>query len=285
MNEFSQMRHCWVALLTSAVLVSGCVEAEESTTSGATTEPAVEVIDTSQTDDSANNLQLLEKLNRLSQEVLQLRGKVEVLEFELEQTRSRQRQLYDDLDQRIRQFEREVQGDVEVVEPEPDTSIQLPDTGTEAQDQLEETETTTETEPAPAVVVADPAAVREVYDGAFQALREGRYEDAITQFETLIQTYPDSDLVDDSMYWIAESNYVTQNYQASLPEFERVIREYPESQRAPEAMLKIGYIYYDMEQFESARDYLLEVIDKFPASRSAFSARRRLNKMERDGQL
>ena len=295
-------KHGWVAIAVSALIMSGCVPAEQSTQpadaaeASSTLEVAqtdVRVISVEDSTDSQQNVHALELFNRLTEEVQQLRGKVEVLEFELEQTRARQRQLYDDLDRRIRQFERQFHGDVEQKQPEPEIAISLDSEPVESNEQQPADETvaaetvadeTAEAEAAaevPAIEV-DPAVVRGVYDSAFQALREGRYEDAIAMFGSLVSSYPGSDLVDDSMYWIAEANYVTKNLEAALPAFERVIREFPDSQRAPEAMLKIGYIYYDREQFDSARDYLQEVVDKFPASRSAFSARRRLNKMERE---
>ena len=50
-------------------------------------------------------------------------------------------------------------------------------------------------------------------------------------------------------------------------------------------MLKMGYIFYDLEDYVEAQNYLMEVINRYPASRSAFSARRRLDKMEREGLL
>ncbi len=302
MIKMSIHRHGWAAIAASAIFLSGCVPAEESTSTADAAESAptvdvaqaqVDVVDVKDEPASEQGVQTLETLNQLTQEVQHLRGKVEVLEFELEQTRSRQRQLYDDLDRRMRQFERQMHGDAKPETPKPEITVTL-EPQEPVQEPAQQPEGTAAAEGTggdegqalqPVVEPADPAIVRGVYDSSFQALREGRYEDAIEMFGALVRDYPGSDLVDDSLYWIAEANYVTKNLEAALPAFEQVIRDYPESQRAPEAMLKIGYIYYDQQQFELARDYLQEVIDKFPASRSAFSARRRLNKMERDNQI
>ena len=229
----------------------------------------------------------------LSEEIRALRDRVETLEFELEKSRSRQKDLYDDLDGRLRQFERDVsisENDqiptdessvgVEQLEGESEEQPDLPPDATDAV-----TEETAGEQAAQDQPQVDPTVVRDAYDSAFRTLREGKYEDAIVEFENLIANYPSSELVDDAWYWIAEANYVTQNFDLALPGFERVIRDYPDNQRASEAMLKIGYIYYDLKEYSQAQDYLLEVIDRYPASRSAFSARRRLDKMARDGNL
>ena len=237
---------------------------------------------------SGQLLRALSLISELTKEVQELRNRVEILEYELEQTQERQKQLYDDLDQRLRTgsarpsseadttppvSEEQPVEPVAPVEPEPTEISETPTTET--------AEVPPEPEPEP---IIDPQLVRDAYNQAFQLLRQGKYEDAISEFTSIVETYPTSDLVDDSIYWVAEANYVTENYNAALEAFKSVVSQFPDSQRAPEAMLKIGYIYYNKGEFDSASDYLLEVVDKYPASRSAFSARRRLDKMAREQQ-
>ena len=273
--------------LLAVVFVAGCVAPVESPQSSLTSptelstsgESAVEVGEVvSQT--------MVAQVQALSDEIRTLRDQVDVLENELDETRQRQKDLYDDLDARLRKLEPSMatgtgsddgtsvsdEGtaiDSETAEPSEEVSGEIP------------VEIPTEADEA----VVDPTVVREIYDDAFRTLRQGKYEDSIIKFKALIQNHPESELVDDSLYWIAEANYVTKNFDVALPVFEQIIRDYSENRRAPEAMLKIGYIYYDQQNYEQAQSYLLEVIDRFPASRSAFSARRRLDKMERDGNL
>lgn len=239
-------------------------------------------------------LRALSLISELTREVKELRNRVEILEYELEQTQERQNQLYDDLDQRLRaesaRLSSEADADLPVSEEQPaepaETESALDEPAPTEDSETAATETTEvppEPEPEP-VVEFDPQLARDAYNQAFQLLRKGKYEDAISEFTSIVESYPTSDLVDDSIYWIAEANYVTENYDTALDAFKSVVAQFPDSQRAPEAMLKIGYIYYNKGEFDSASDYLLEVVDKYPASRSAFSARRRLDKMEREQQ-
>ena len=270
-----------VCLLSLALITGvGCTpEASSSSTSATVSDaPAPEPTD----------VLTVAQVMELSEDIRTLRDRVEQLEFELEESKSRQRQLYDDLDARLRIYERNTGADdthsgltSQSEEDQPADETQ-PVTGESSDDTVatEEVEQAAEPEPEPTV---DPAVVREAYDSAFRTLRQGKYEDSIIEFENLIKTYPESDLVDDAWYWIAEANYVTQKLDLALTGFERIIRDYPNNQRASEAMLKIGYIHYELKNYEEAQNYLLQVIDRYPASRSVFSARRRLDKMERDG--
>ena len=284
-NRSNQSRIAAWSLL-SVVFVAGCVAPVESPQSSSTSptestttgESGVEL-------DEVVSQTMVAQVQALSDEIRSLRDQVDVLENELDETRQRQKDLYDDLDARLRKIEppmatgtgsddgTSVSGegtaiDSETAEPSGEVSGEIP------------VEIPTEADEA-----VDPTVVREIYDDAFRTLRQGKYEDSIIKFKALIQNHPESELVDDSLYWIAEANYVTKNFDVALPVFEQIIRDYSENRRAPEAMLKIGYIYYDQQNYEQAQSYLLEVIDRFPASRSAFSARRRLDKMERDGNL
>ena len=266
--------------LALVLMFTGCAPVQTSSELTAT----VETVTISDGDVAlAPSALMLVQVQEMSDEIGTLRDRVEILEFELDKSKQRQNQLYDDLDQRLRKFERR--------DNSLDSTPSLPQSGSGTQpvsDAEDSPDATDGVEPVTVELPAsdvNPQIVREVYDNAFRALRQGKYEDSIIEFQMLIDTYPNSELVDDALYWIAEANYVTQKYDSALPVFERVIREFPENQRAAEAMLKIGYIYYDQQNYEEAKNYLMEVIDRFPASRSAFSARRRLDKMGRDGVL
>ena len=224
-------------------------------------------------------------------ELKQLRERVQLLELELSRNKKRMNQLYDDIDIRLRKLERRSDSAAGASAPTPDTaesSTLTPDTAessTLTPDTAEssvqpQTSEKSSTEPStsdeestvPIQVEDTHEDDREVYDKAFRALRDGEYEDAIAEFGRLVEQFPNSQLVDDGWYWIAEAHYVTQNYEGALPVFEKVVKEFPDSQRAPDAMLKIGYVYYEVADYEKAANYLNQVVELYPASRSAFSA-------------
>ena len=287
--------------LLLAALVTGCGPVEPTVGSTLEDSQATTVAQSDATGDvnveALAPATMVAQVQMLSEEIRSLRDQVEILESELDTTRQRQKDLYDDLDNRLRRLERSAPANSGVSTGGTGETTQPDSTASDASDasmteeggtpvEVEGGESAVETTVPEAVEVeVDPEVIRAVYDSAFRTLRQGKYEDAIIEFNALVQNYPQSDLVDDAFYWIAEANYVTKKYDVALTGFEQVIRDYPDNRRAAEAMLKIGYIYYDQQDFEQAQNYLEEVIERYPASRSAFSANRRLNKMKRDGNL
>ena len=274
------------------VIATGC---EPVATSSATPTTNITVSDAPKkpVEEESVSPTLLAQVQQLNQEVGGLRNRVELLEFELDKARKRQQQLYDDLDLRIRKFER-LQSrpapepdltDSQSSEMQPsDSATQQDATGESGSDEsaaAQQADETTQT----AILDVDPQTIRDAYDDAFRTLKSGDFDDSQSKFRQFVDDYPSSDLVDDAWYWIAEANYITKNYDEAVKIYQFVAREYPEYQRAHEALLKIGYIYYDIENYEEAQLYLKEVLDRFPASRSAFSAQRRLDKMIRDGNI
>ncbi len=291
----SNLQTNWVkktfAVITVAILSSGCEPVETSSTTP-TTNVTVSDAPTSQSTDSAS-AQIVAQVQQLNQEIGGLRDRVDILEFELEKARERQKQLYDDLDLRLRKFERiQTRPAIETQKTDTTSSTEAPtsDSATQPEATVDAQE-----EPAPPVSIdintqpvltdIDLQAMRDTYDDAFRTLKTGDFDEAKIKFREFIDSYPSSDLVDDAWYWIAESNYITKEFEQAIKLYQYVAREYPDYQRAHEALLKIGYIYYELESYEEAQVYLNEVLDRFPASRSAFSAQRRLNKMKRDGNI
>ncbi len=270
------MTPCALAL---AVFLAGC--APTATVDSSSSQTVSDSADAVNAEDLVPET-MIAQVQVLSDEVRTLRDQVEVLELELDDTRQRQKDLYDDLDARLRKFERGAPSSGETGAAPSSAEAEPAVEAEEAPSEAETSEEVAEPEPEP---VIDPEVVREVYDNAFRTLRQGKYEDAIIEFNALVENYPTSELVDDALYWIAEANYVTKNLDIALMGFEQIIRDYPDNRRAAEAMLKIGYIYYDQQDYEQAQSYLMEVMERYPASRSAFSANRRLTKMRRDGNL
>lgn len=281
------------AVLVLMIFASGC---EPVDTSSATPATNVTISDapSNQLADVASP-QMVVQIQQLNQEIGNLTDRVEILEFELDKARKRQQQLYDDLDLRLRKFERRQSGSgagINVQPTQPSTDISQPDSATAAEPSdgsMQEQPTpsvddgtATQTEPA---VDVDPQVEREAYDDAFRTLKTGDFEEAETKFRLFVDQYPASNLIDDAWYWIAEANYITKKFEQAIKLYQFVSRSYPEYQRAHEALLKIGYIYHELGNYEEAQLYLNEVLDKFPASRSAFSAQRRLNQMRREGTI
>jgi tol-pal system protein YbgF len=210
-----------------------------------------------------NLLDLLQQLEALQTEVRQLRNTTEVQGHELEQLKSRQRSLYDDLDKRLREAERRGTAAAPAAAPQAGTG---PATGDAA---------------AAAPRAITPAQQQE-YDVAFGFMKQGLYEKAIKAFRDFLARHPGSGLADNAQYWIAEGNYVLRNYKLALEEFAKVLG-YANSSKMADAMLKIGYVHYELGAWDKARKALTEVQERYPGSSVARLAAARLDKMKKEG--
>ena len=117
------------------------------------------------------------------------------------------------------------------------------------------------------------------YQSAFTFLKEGQYERAVPAFQKFLATYPDSALAENAQYWLGEANYVNKAFPEAEAAFQKVIDKYPQSRKVPDALLKIGYCRYELKQYESAKLALSQVITQFPDNGDAKLAQQRIEKM------
>ena len=199
------------------------------------------------------------EVSALQRRTDELTGRVETLEYGAESTEKRQRDLYNDLDQRIQQLE--------TAAVRPQSSVSVMDGGVLPPGQL----------PLPG------GSDRDNYNAAFELLKEHRYEQAGTAFQQFLVAFPESQLADNAQYWLAESKYVTQQYADALTAFEVVVNNYADSRKVPDALLKIGYCNYELKRWDGARAALEKVRRDYPDTTAARLAEQRLGRMQSEG--
>lgn len=195
------------------------------------------------------------QVDNLQRQAAELQGRTETLEYQADEAAGRQRDLYQDLDQRIQNLERMLQR-VSGGEGASLVPGQLPVPG---------------------------GSDRDNYQAAFELLKDQRYDDAAMAFRQFLASYPDSPLAANAQYWLAESYYVTQNFEEALRQFETVIENYPRSQKVPDALLKLGYVNHELERWDQARAALSRVQREFSDTTAARLAEQRLSRMADEG--
>jgi tol-pal system protein YbgF len=121
------------------------------------------------------------------------------------------------------------------------------------------------------------------YQAAFDALKDGKYDDAVNGFKHFLSTFPTSPLADNAQYWLGEAHYVMKLYPDALRDFKTVLDKYPDSRKTPDALLKIGYCNYELKNFPEARSALGQVVSRYGDTTAARLAGQRLTKMESEG--
>jgi len=120
---------------------------------------------------------------------------------------------------------------------------------------------------------ADPEAM---YQAAYSDIAAGRYALARESFQTLLKTYPDTEVADNAQYWIGESYYGTGDFASAIAEFQKVIALYPKGDKVPAAMFKIGLSQARLKQTAESQKTYRALIQKYPKSPEAALAKERL---------
>jgi tol-pal system protein YbgF len=208
--------------------------------------------------DNQSLVQLTQQVSSLERSTAELQGNSETLLHEAAITGERQRDLYSDLDERIRNLESALSAR---------SAVNVLDGGTLPPGQL----------PVPG------GSDRDNYQAAFELLKEERYDMAATAFSQYLVTFPESELADNAQYWLAESYYAANEFEQALESFQAVISGYPQSRKVPDALLKIGYCNYSLKRWDEARITLTKVQDDYPETTAARLAGQYLKRMETEG--
>ena len=206
-------------------------------------------------------LDLFREVETIKAEVARMRGQIEVLTYELSEAQKRQRDLYVDLDSRMRKLE-----------GSPGAAASAP--------------TDTAATGAPNVVANAPAeggagstpAANEqrAYDAALDQFKRGDYAASITGFQSFVKTYPRSTLASSAQYWVGNAQFARKDYRGAIASQRQLIQLWPESAKVSDALLNIASAQSELGDNAASRRTLEELIGKYPHSESAAKAKQRL---------
>ena len=226
-------------------------------------------------------IDLFNQVETLKTEFARLRGQIELLQNEMENTQKRQRDLYVDLDGRMRKMETQLaeQARVQATPPVLPPGSATPGSAVPGVVVPPGATDPNRTSP-PAVVVpqpvVDPVAEQRAYDQGLELFRGGRFAEAIAAFQTFNRNFPRSTLVPSAQYWIGNSLYATRDYRGAIAAQRQLITQYPDSAKASDALLNIATAQSDLGEIQAARATLQEVVTKYPASEAGIKAKQRL---------
>jgi tol-pal system protein YbgF len=212
-------------------------------------------------------VELFGQLEQIKADVSRLRGQIEVLTYEQEQQQKRQRDLYIDLDSRLRKIEGNPAG-AGAPPSAPAPSGSLPPV-------------------APPVASASPGAPaaaataavtgeQRAYDAALDQFKAGSFPAAIASFTAFVKTYPKSPLAPSAQYWIGNAQFARKDYRAAIASQRQLVAAYPDSAKMPDALLTIATSQFELGDSAASRRTLEDLIAKYPQSEAAARAKQRL---------
>ncbi|MBX9918037.1 MAG: tol-pal system protein YbgF [Nitrosomonas sp.] len=245
-------------------------------------------------------LELYSKVETLEQELGKLNGQIEMLGNDNALLQKRQRDFYIDLDNRLRQIEqqspqkRSPSSHLELNKGAPGSAAAPSSSPSEQAAAAPPVDAdtvipeSTSSEVADASVTQDSGAVAAneltppgttesgAYKAAFDLFKNGEYANAIAQFESFLENYPQSNLSPGAAYWIGNGRYALRDYQLAIDAQRKLISKYPASNKVPDAFLNIASSQLEMGDSKASKQTLENLLAKYPQSDAAKKAKQRL---------
>jgi tol-pal system protein YbgF len=196
-------------------------------------------------EDRRGLLELASQIEALRGEIARLRGQLEVLQNQSENSDRRGKDLYVDIDSRLRKLE-------------------------------QAKETAAATGDKPAAEAGPPAPETKAYEAALNQFKLGNYPLSISAFQGFLVTYPSSKLAPSAQYWIGNAHFAQRDYKQAVAAQQRVLSAWPEDAKAPDAMLNIASAQDAIGDRRAAQRTLEALLVKYPGSPAAVSAKQRL---------
>ena len=213
---------------------------------------------------------LLRDLEGIKSDIAKIRGQIEVLTYELNEQQKRQRDLYVDLDSRLRKMEAAGASPVAAAPPSPDPNA------APVQPTVAYPPASAPPPPVVPAIVPVSAAEQKAYDGALDQFKRGDYNGAIASFQSFVKTYPRSLLASSAQYWVGNAQFARKDYRAAVASQRTLIQQWPDSPKVPDALLAIASAQSEQGDNASARRTLEELMAKYPQSEAAGKAKQRL---------
>jgi tol-pal system protein YbgF len=181
---------------------------------------------------------LVGTIDQLRTEVARMRGQIEELGYKIDSLDKRQKDLYVDLDARLRKFEQ--------VDREKEKVAQA------------------------------SAAEQQAYDASIAQFKAGNYGSAVQGLQAFVAQYPQSKLVPSAQYWIGNSYYALRDYKSSITAQQKVVDNWPGDPKAADALLGIASSQAELGDVNASRKTLQTLVQKYPNTQAADQAKQRL---------
>ena len=188
---------------------------------------------------ASGQLDLRNTIEALRQDIARLRGLTETQANELAQSQRRIREIYSDLDGRVKAFE----------------PVQVQIDGATVTVDLDE---------------------KRLFEAALTQFRAGDFTNALGAFNQFRSRYPASPYTAGALFWAGNGQYALKDYKGAIATHQAMIARFPEHPRAADALLNVGFAQAEGGDKRAARKTLESVIEKYPGTPAAQLARERM---------
>lgn len=213
-----------------------------------------EVVAIEKTDDKLSPMDLQYQMQVLQQEVMNLRGLVEALGYELKRSKAVQDDRYLELDRRLQsQMGSSALSDVRDSVPasEGEAGGIAVDANKVDSENLQ-----------PTKAIEDE---KIYYDRGLSAIQSRQYDQAVASLRSVIEHYPEGTYAANAYYWIGEVHAAKPDpdYESARQALVQVVTGFPMSNKVPDAGFKLGKVYHLMGDCQRAKETLQSVATDF----------------------
>lgn len=202
---------------------------------------------------TAANAQLLEQLTALRRSLLDLNNQLETLRGDLAKLRGNDEQMMRELAEvqtRQKDVGQTLDDRLRKVEP-----VKLSIDGREA------------------VVTQDE---KRAYDEAIASIRGGDFDKAVSLLTSFQRRFTGSAYTDSARFWLGNALYGKRDYKEAITAFRAFVAGAGDHPRAPEAMLALANSQAEMKDPRAARKTIEELMKAYPDSEAATAGKERL---------
>ncbi|WP_066631152.1 tetratricopeptide repeat protein [Labilibacter marinus] len=96
-----------------------------------------------------------------------------------------------------------------------------------------------------------------------------QHDSKISELNTLINKYPNSNYVDDALYEMGKSYVAMNDLNNAIRKYKTIKEKYPSSSYSKKAMLQLGLVYYNSSDYENSMAFYKRVVNEFPGSQES----------------
>tara|TARA_B110000037_G_scaffold219907_1_gene286143 strand:+ start:774 stop:1619 length:846 start_codon:yes stop_codon:yes gene_type:complete len=217
------------------------------------------------------------ELNELHDSISKLIGDVEVLQFELKNSKERHKVIYQELNDRILKLESAIDEKNKNI-PQEIIPNEVLDKTPQAENDLKSEETIEEI--GNLVPLVDKNIELDEYAEADLLIKATKYKEAFEAFDKFIVTYPNSNLLPKAKYSLGYSQWALKNYNAAIKTYLKITQLHPDSEIIPDVIYGIANCEIQLTRITKAKKTLRNLISKYPQSKIIPKAKRRLKALE-----
>jgi tol-pal system protein YbgF len=207
-------------------------------------------------------LNLPAKLSQLQQAIANLRGLIDVQSQQLKQLEDQQRSLYADLNQRLTSLSKSAGMPAKATPTTTTDSVIAKPSTSGATTSAEETK---------------------AYHDAFTLITNKKYMAAISSLNDYLRKYPSGQFAPNAHYWLGELYIIAGDNDNAITQFNLVVNNYGDSCKAADALLKLAEIAFNNTRFDQAKEYWQTIVKKYPNCSAARVASVQLQKLQKSG--